>query len=141
MNDKIDLAAFLPYRFAKLSQQLSDGFAEVYRDEFGLTIPQWRVIAHLAEHKELTAKRLGDMANLDKSTASRAIAQLEEKQLLEKTVSPNDKRASILFLSEQGWQLYRALAPKALAWETKLLEAFSESEKQLLYKVLNKLTQ
>jgi DNA-binding MarR family transcriptional regulator len=81
------------------------------------------------------------MANLDKSTASRAIAQLEEKQLLEKTVSPNDKRASILFLSEQGWLLYKALAPKALAWETKLLEAFSDSEKQLLYKVLNKLTQ
>ena len=44
-----DLAAFLPYQLAVVAARVSKGFADRYRAEFGLTIPEWRVLAHLAQ--------------------------------------------------------------------------------------------
>ena len=39
------LELFLPYRLSVLANRLSREFARRYQDEFGLSIPEWRVIA------------------------------------------------------------------------------------------------
>ena len=46
-----DLNAFLPYRINAAASRISRAFAEKYRDEFGISIPEWRVQELLKEHK------------------------------------------------------------------------------------------
>jgi len=46
----LELDKFLPYLVNKLASRLSDELAAVYQQRFGITIPEWRVIAHLAEN-------------------------------------------------------------------------------------------
>ena len=56
-----DLDQFLPYRLAVAAAQVSRRFARRYAAEAGLTIPEWRVLAHLdgcgpVSVREITAR-------------------------------------------------------------------------------------
>ena len=51
----IDLDRFLPYRLSVLTNLVSGTIADAYRRRFGLSIPEWRVLAVLARHPGLSA--------------------------------------------------------------------------------------
>lgn len=130
---------FLPYRMVNLAKRISDCCSTVYIEEFGLSIPEWRVLARLGEQAGLNAKDLGEIACMDKSKVSRAVKQLDEKGYLVKKKDQNDNRVCYLSLSKSGYNLYRELAPKALDWEAGLLQALSASEYRDLLRVMEKL--
>lgn len=137
----LDLETFLPYRLANLASKMSEEFAPVYQQQSDLTIPQWRILFNLAQFGQSNAKALCEQAAMDKSTVSRAIKALIEKHYVVSLVDQDDKRASLLELSEQGRLLYQKLAPAALAWEQQLLTVIDKSEYQILLKCLDKLTE
>jgi DNA-binding MarR family transcriptional regulator len=135
----INLDIFLPYRLATLSQKLSASFAKIYADKYDLTVPQWRVIAHLAEQTDLTSKEICVRAGLDKSTASRAVKQLMSKQLIDTNIAPFDKRATVLCLSQQGVELYKKLSLDAEKWQNDLLSQLSDVEQNQVVDLLSKI--
>ena len=51
----LDLAGFLPYRLSVLANTLSRELAELYATRFGITIPQWRILAVLGQHTNVSA--------------------------------------------------------------------------------------
>ncbi|ASM56051.1 hypothetical protein PNIG_b0467 [Pseudoalteromonas nigrifaciens] len=136
----LDLETFLPYRLANLASKMSEEFAPVYQQQSDLTIPQWRILFNLAQFGQSHAKALCVQAAMDKSTVSRAIKALNDKHYVVSLVNPDDKRASLLALSGQGWRLYQQLAPAALAWEKNLLGILTQAEYQTLLSCLDKLT-
>ncbi|MCF2906796.1 MarR family transcriptional regulator [Pseudoalteromonas sp. DL2-H2.2] len=133
-----DINEFLPYRMVRLANAMSEAFSEVY-ERAGLTIPQWRVLVHLAQHPGATAKQLCDLASMDKSTVSRAIKQLQQQDMLVAKQSETDKRATEMSLTLQGKALFDALTPQALYWESKLLSELNSDEKQALLAMMEKL--
>ncbi|AOT10513.1 MarR family winged helix-turn-helix transcriptional regulator [Pseudoalteromonas luteoviolacea] len=137
----LDISQFLPYQLVALSTKVSDDFAQVYGQEAGLTQAQWRVLSHVINIEFATAKQICELANMDKSTVSRAIKQLEEKQFLALTKHPEDKRATVVACTDKGVDLYKQLTPKAQEWEVSLLSNFSESEKSTLKMLIAKLSQ
>ena len=46
---RLALDAFVPYRLSVLTNQVSSAIARHYADRFGLTIPEWRVMAVLGD--------------------------------------------------------------------------------------------
>ncbi|OCQ22076.1 MarR family transcriptional regulator [Pseudoalteromonas luteoviolacea] len=136
----LDISQFLPYQLVSLSTKVSDDFAQVYSAEASLTQAQWRVLSHLFNLEIATAKQVCELANMDKSTVSRAIKQLEEKQLLRLTKHPADKRASVLQATEEGLKLYKQLTPKAKEWESALLSNFTDNEKAVFRELIAKLS-
>ncbi|WP_462173164.1 MarR family winged helix-turn-helix transcriptional regulator [Pseudoalteromonas xiamenensis] len=136
---KLKLNEFLPYRLVKLAAKVSDEFAKVYAKEAGLSVAQWRVLAHLAEHPQSTAKQLCDLATMDKSTVSRAVKQLAEQGMLISEMSEKDKRATLLKLTAQGESLYARLVPLAIEWEKSLLEKLSTKDKHVLFRIIEEL--
>ncbi|KZN44145.1 MarR family winged helix-turn-helix transcriptional regulator [Pseudoalteromonas luteoviolacea] len=136
----LDISQFLPYQLVSLSTKVSEDFAQVYSTEAGLTQAQWRVLSHVFNLEIATAKRVCELANMDKSTVSRAIKQLEEKRLLQITKHPTDKRASVLRATEEGLNVYKQLTPKAKEWESALLSNFTDNEKTTLRELIAKLS-
>ncbi|WP_394190195.1 MarR family winged helix-turn-helix transcriptional regulator [Pseudoalteromonas atlantica] len=135
----LDLATFLPYRLANLASKMSEEFADVYQQQSDLTIPQWRILFNLAQFGQSHAKALCEQAAMDKSTVSRAIKALIDKRYIVSLVNPQDKRASLLALSDEGLSLYKQLAPAALAWEQDLLASLTQDEYTVLLSCLDKL--
>jgi DNA-binding MarR family transcriptional regulator len=116
-----DLTDFLPYQLAVASSRVSKAFAERYRAEFGLTIPEWRVLAHLAQSASVSVREIHARVDMDKSKVSRAAARLESAGLIEKRENIDDRRLLDMRLTEKGRALITRIMPIAQTFQAELL--------------------
>jgi DNA-binding MarR family transcriptional regulator len=119
--DVFDLNDFLPYQLAVAAAHVSRGFAELYRAEFGLSIPEWRVLAHLAQSGMVSVREIQARVDMDKSKVSRAAARLEAAGLIEKRAHGMDRRLLDMSLTRAGRDLFARIVPIAKAYEAKVL--------------------
>lgn len=136
---RFELDGFLPYQFAVLAEVTSAGFAKVYSERFGLTIPQWRVLATVAEVPRVRATEVGAARHLPKTAVSRAVASLRRRGLLKVDVNKADKRESFLSLSPKGRALYVALVPLAQAYAARLRARLAPAEYRALQTAFERL--
>ncbi|HEX9857400.1 MAG TPA: MarR family winged helix-turn-helix transcriptional regulator [Paracoccaceae bacterium] len=116
-----DLSAFLPYQLAVASSRVSRDFADLYRGEFGLSIPEWRVLAHLAQSGAVSVREIHARVDMDKSKVSRAAARLEASGLIEKREHATDRRLLDMSLTAAGRELVARILPIALAYQEDVL--------------------
>jgi DNA-binding MarR family transcriptional regulator len=116
-----DLSAFLPYQLAVTSARVSRDFAEIYRREFGLSIPEWRVMAHLAQSEAVSVREIHLRVDMDKSKVSRAAARLESAGLIEKRENQTDRRLLDMRLTSAGRDLIARIVPLADAYQARLM--------------------
>ena len=135
----MDLASFLPYRLAVLSEAVSRSIAQVYAKRFNLTRDEWRVLAALVETGEMKTKDAALTTTLDKMQVSRAVARLERSGLIEREEDPEDRRNRILRLTAAGRALLRKVVPMVQAREAFLLEALTDAERRALDSAMGKL--
>ena len=140
-TDALLLGDFLPYRLSVLSNRISRSIADGYEGRFQLTLPEWRVMAVLGEEPDLSAGQVADRTAMDKVAVSRAVNKLLETGRLERHFANEDRRRSVLALSDKGKAVYQDIVPIALGYEAKLLEQFSPDERQQLEALLTKLSQ
>ncbi len=76
---------------------------------------------------------------MDKVSVSRAIRALDERGLVMRIRNKQDRRASDVSLTAEGQAIYAEVAPLALNYEKKLLEAFTDAERDQLMSLLDKL--
>ena len=133
------LDAFLPYQLSVASNAVSSAIARTYETLFGLRVPEWRLIAVLAEEEGLTQQALVARTEMDKMTVSRAAQALAARGLVTRARHGTDKRSQTLALSSDGRALYGQIAPKALELERRLLKELGEREVAQLKKTLAKL--
>jgi DNA-binding MarR family transcriptional regulator len=139
MNDPLVLETFLPYRISRLAERVSRSLSQVYSERFGISVPQWRILATLAEAPGLTAQRVAACTNMDKVKVSRAVAELESRGHLRRERSARDGRASDLHLTDEGRRLFRRIAPLARAWEQQFLSSLSAAEQTVFFDFLERL--
>jgi DNA-binding MarR family transcriptional regulator len=76
---------------------------------------------------------------MDKVAVSRAVARLVEAGRLQREVHGDDRRRSVLRLSEDGYRVYDQIAPLAIEFEQRLLKGMDASERGLLFRLLDRL--
>jgi len=128
MTDELILEDFLPYRLSVLSHTISTTIANVYEKRFGVSIPEWRVIAILGRFPGLSAVEVADRTMLDKVAVSRAVTKLIRNGRIDRQFADADRRRSILNLSDDGRQVHDEIAPLALAFEHDLLQGISAED-------------
>lgn len=138
-REKLHLEGFLPFRLSVLSNTVSSAIAAAYFAHFGLSIPEWRVMAVLASNPGLSAAEVTARTAMDKVAVSRAVARLLERELLKRDIHGDDRRRSVLTLSEAGYSVYDEVAPMTLTCERHLLEPLSEDERATLSRLIDKL--
>jgi DNA-binding MarR family transcriptional regulator len=116
-----DLSAFLPYQLAVAASRVSRGFAEIYRAEFGLTIAEWRVLAHLAQSGAVSVREICARVEMDKPKISRAAARLETAGLIEKHENSSDRRLVVISMTDAGRDLMARILPIAEAYQARVL--------------------
>ena len=141
MSDTLRLDAFLPYRLSIASNRVSDAIADTYRALFGLRIPEWRLVAVLAESEGLTQQALGVRTRMDKVTVSRAAIALADRGLVVRAPNPGDQRSHLLALSDAGRALYAEVAPKALEIEARVFDGFTDDERATFRDMLLRIEQ
>ena len=118
---EFDLTAFLPYQLAVAAARVSRAFGERYRRDFGISIPEWRVLAHLAQSGAVSVREIHARVDMDKSKVSRAAARLEAAGYLAKHGNDADRRLVNLTLTPRGQQLVARIVPIAETYQAEVL--------------------
>jgi DNA-binding MarR family transcriptional regulator len=139
MSDDLILEKFMPYRLARLSSTVSTTIARAYDKEFGLSIPEWRVIAILGRFPGLSAVEVAEQTFLDKVAVSRAVTKLIKSGRIDRQFADADRRRSILNLSDKGREVHDGVAKLALKFEDDLLDGLNATEIEQFNAVTDKL--
>ncbi|HWD95954.1 MAG TPA: MarR family transcriptional regulator [Acidimicrobiales bacterium] len=97
-----------------------------------LTPSQVSALSTLEECGPMRISALAVYESLGPSAATRVVASLEELDLLERSVDPEDKRASLISMSERGHVEFGELKRERTLEISSLLERLSAKERQAI---------
>jgi DNA-binding MarR family transcriptional regulator len=137
---KFDLFQFVPFRLNRLAAEVSAALSDEYQVRYGLDIPEWRVIATLGFRDDAcSAQFISQCTRTHKSTISRAVTALLERELIERVENEDDRRAFELRLSAKGTALYEELIPRLLSKERDILSCLTAQERKDFAAALGKI--
>ena len=139
---KLDLFRFVPFRLNRLAAEVSATLSSEYRERHGLDIPEWRVLATLGFRNDAcSAQYIAHCTRTHKSTISRAVTTLMERQLIERVENEDDRREYRLRMTRKGSALYEELIPRLLRREQDILSCLSSREQKDFAAMLGKIEQ
>jgi DNA-binding MarR family transcriptional regulator len=136
---RLRLQEYLPYRLSVAANAVSGLIARGYESRFSLKIPQWRLIAVLADEGPLTQQSLCGRTIMDKVTVMRAAQGLLRRRLIRRLPNERDGRSHRLQLTATGLRLYRQIVPLALDYQTRLLAGLEPDDVVRLEAMLKRL--
>jgi DNA-binding MarR family transcriptional regulator len=137
---RLDLFRFLPFRLNRLAAEVSMALSSEYQERYGLDIPEWRVLATLGFRNDAcSAQYISDCTRTHKSTISRAVTALMQRQIVERVENEDDRREFRLRLTRKGKTLYEELIPRLLRKEQEILACLSAQERKELASLLGKI--
>jgi DNA-binding MarR family transcriptional regulator len=136
---RLDLATFVPYRISILATLIRRALGEIYRDDPGITEPEWRVLTTLAHEGPLPSGDIGLHMTLDRMAISRALARLIELRLVGRAPFEHDQRMSEVNLTPHGSRIFDGLARQAVAIEDVILAPLSRAEVSEFLRLIDKI--
>ena len=137
---RLDLLRFVPFRLNRLAAEVSNALSVEYQVRYRLDIPEWRVLATLGFRDDAcSAQYISDCTRTHKSTISRAVTALTERQLVERVENADDRREFRLRLSRKGRALYEELIPRLLHKEQEILSCLTAKERKEFAALLGKI--
>jgi DNA-binding MarR family transcriptional regulator len=137
--DVFALERFLPYRLSVLTNTMSRAFARAYGKKFGLSIPEWRVMAALGRFAPLSANEVAERTAMDKVRVSRAVARLMKVGLIDRATDSGDRRRSALKLSRAGKRVHEGVVPMARRFEAALVASLPDEDRAALDRLMTRL--
>jgi DNA-binding MarR family transcriptional regulator len=107
----------------------------------GLTHAQFDIIATLGNTAGMSYKELGERTLITKGTMTGVIERLEQKGLVERTRSREDKRSFFVRLTAQGEDLFRDVFPQVVEHGRKLFASYGAADFDKLDEALSTLRQ
>ncbi|WP_462147732.1 MarR family winged helix-turn-helix transcriptional regulator [Pseudoalteromonas gelatinilytica] len=128
-----DLGRLVSYLRSNLVTHLDNAL-----EDKELTSAQYIVVVLLARGKVNTLAELCEHMVYDRGAMSRLLSRLEDKGLVAKKQSVEDRRSTLLCLTEKGQQLYPEILPTVNDIYRKALTGFSDDEQNQLASLLFK---
>jgi DNA-binding MarR family transcriptional regulator len=129
----------LGYWLKQTMQSVANAFADVLQTAcatlgkpYVITPPQWFTLGSLASEQDLPIGTLAQRLALDASVVTGIVKRLEQHGLIERVHDRTDYRLVRLHLTEEGQEITHALASAATAFNQRLLQGFSQEEREML---------
>ncbi|PTT47146.1 MarR family transcriptional regulator [Aeromonas sp. HMWF016] len=126
------LAHYPPYQLVHAAEMLRDTFEQFYEQRYQLTVPQWRLMMVLGPNYPISQKELVEASGMDKVRISREIRRLAEKGIIFTENSEQDKRISLVSLTDTGLALFQQLKSEAGSWQHTLTDYLPSESREAI---------
>ncbi|HEM1068210.1 TPA: MarR family transcriptional regulator, partial [Listeria monocytogenes] len=109
-----------------------DSISNIEFKELNLAKGQFIYLVRICENQGIIQEKLVDILKIDRTTASRAIKNLEKNGLIIKKQDKNNKKNKLLFPTEKGQQLYPLIIRENEYSNAVALKGFTEAEINML---------
>ena len=135
ISSDIALIGTTIHRVAQLIQQRID---QDIRDS-GLTRLSWMAAAHVEDAPGLTIGDLADLLEVGQATAGQLVDRMVRGGWVERSPSPDDRRAQIVTATSKARAMLKELAPRQSALEDEILQDLSADERRALLALLERI--
>jgi DNA-binding MarR family transcriptional regulator len=129
----------LGFRLPLLASIWSATSARRYERLFGLKNREGRAVFVLGSQAQVSLNEFVRQSGIEKAYASRTVAALVERGLVEKAIDPLDRRAVRLALTQAGSAIYQAILGDAVTRERDWVAVLTAEERQVLLSCLDRL--
>ena len=117
---------------------------KIERDEmiqYGYKGSYAQYLAAMSRHPEgLTSTQLGELCDKDKAAVSRAVAEMEEKELIRREAASDSFYRARLYLTEEGKRAASFVLSRAQAVADQVGKAMTDEERALFYALLDRIS-
>lgn len=138
-DGSFDLKNFFPYLVRVYYQSVSMSVSKVYTECYDLSVSEWRVMAVLGPYQSMSANEITNRSSMNKVNVSRAVSRLRKRNYLKQDIDGDDRRRSVLHLTEEGKQVFYGLVPMVKQVEAQLLSGLTEDEIKTLLDLMAKI--
>lgn len=110
---------------------------ELRVQQLGLTLTQWRAIAHLSREEGMNQAALADRLEVTPITLTRLIDRMEEAGWVERHPDPGDRRAVCLHLTKAVQPLLEEMQAQAHATHVAAFTGISKKDERQMLKRLS----
>ena len=126
----MDMSEMAGHLIRRLQQQSTQVFlAQTQAAGLDLTSVQFAALDTIARHSGIDQATLAATISFDRATIGGVIDRLEQKGLVQRVVSEQDRRARQLHLTPEGAQLLAASRPVVEALQAEILAPLSAAER------------
>ncbi|MDR3380693.1 MarR family winged helix-turn-helix transcriptional regulator [Cupriavidus basilensis] len=129
---------YLPYLLARASHLVSGEFHRQV-EAAGLSVPEWRVLATLADRPDCTIGALADITLTKQPTLTKLIDRMAADGLVTRRNGALDRRHALVSITARGRGRARALLDRAAAHEQQVLDDFGVAQGNQLKDTLRRL--
>jgi DNA-binding MarR family transcriptional regulator len=129
---------YFPHLMSRLTNRLNLTLLDHLVD-YGITIPQWRVLQYLYDRDGATIGDIGADIVMRQPAVSRIVVQLEERDLAARRKNPDNARYVNVFLTARGREIIQIGTPLAVAVSEEALSALDSGERVLLTQYLQRM--
>jgi len=135
----LTLQDLLSYKIIAVANAMSAGSALRLRNEFDMSLGEWRALALIAAAASKSLNGLARAANLDKGQMSRVISSLVARGLVTREAGPRKGVVVPLALTARGRKLYAELIGIAAERNERFAACLTPDERVMLQSALAKL--
>jgi len=129
-------ARHLPYRMLMLGKMLDRLSVSHIREMAGVSLAEWRVLAHLANMGSRSASEISVAALVDRAEVSRAVRSLEDAGLLTRVDNPRNRKSSLLVLTPRAEEIYARVSQQRREFYGELMADIAPAELEMLDELL-----
>ena len=126
---------YLPYLLSRASHAVSASFHAALKD-WGLSVPEWRVLACLTDADGLAVGALAGMAVMKQPSMTKVLDRMEAEGLVRRRAAKDDRRRVLVHLTAAGRARARPVLAAARAHQRARLAPFDEAERALILRAL-----
>ncbi len=127
---------YLPYLLARASHSVSSSFHASLKD-WGLSVPEWRVLACLSDVDGLGVGQLAAMALMKQPSMTKVLDRMEADGLVRRKATAEDRRRVLIHITPRGRARVKPALAAALAHQRQRLAPFDEAERALILRALH----
>ena len=135
-----NLDDLLNYRLQRLYALSGAPVLRLLEGRYGISRREWRLLAILALHGELSPSALAAHAHLDRPRATRGLQALVERRLATRIVAANDSRRARIGLTAAGRRLYGEVFPQVAGINAAVVRVLDDAGVRALDRALSLLT-
>lgn len=109
--------------------------------DHNITPVQYSALVAIGERPGVDATRLSALIAFDRSTIGDVIERLENRGLVARRASADDKRQKLLFLTEDGRALLEAVTPLVERVQERILAPLAPEEREIFVRLLDRIGQ
>lgn len=129
---------YLAYLLARASHLVSGEFHREV-EASGLSVPEWRVLATLADRPDCTIGMLAEITLTKQPTLTKLVDRMAADGLVRRRAGEEDRRQALISITPRGRALAQPLLERAAEHERAVLDDFGPQQGALLKETLRQL--